>query len=342
MERMPFVRHPWYPQSAYLHRGGRLHAPVPDAMGDDSGYTYGTFSSKTPYAFVPKHTGLDGYYGYGDDASAPGCGAAELVDKIMSALPSKVKVDYLLDSMEIDLAPFAASLKSQLYTFINAQINNLAALANQGAGAITGLFVSKVSGPIVTAILAQPSLPPWAKNLGATLFGSVLDNVLKKQLYKVGEIIASCAGPAPIDLTAPQVDPNVCVDAGMYANDTGLVLPSGQKMYQCSNAPAQSMTDFAALLSSGQTAQMNISELNSRRPNAALVGQLMTWAQWDAQCKAAGGAISVQADGSHLCYDPYTGTIPTGTTPAATTATGGAGGVAILGGVALLALLLLR
>lgn len=233
MERMPFIRHPWYPQSAYLFRRARLHAPTPDPMGAfGEDYTYGSFSSKSPYAFQPKHTGLDGYYsrgygeGYLDSLSASvgdpcGIEAAKtwLVEELFklppfSSIPGKVEVAGQLISNVSGEAK--KQVRAALDAAVSAAFPPLIAAAKQSAGAASGYFASNMATPLAAALKTAMS------GVGAGSFapsGATLANMFTPLAYKLVTWLETCAGKAPVAAPSTGVAPRTDVSMLDYPSN---------------------------------------------------------------------------------------------------------------------------
>jgi len=194
--RVPMRRHPWYPQSSYLFRRSRLHAPTADAMGlgSDSPYTHGSYDSQTPYAFQPKHTGLDGG-GFG--AAADTCGIYDIQKILIGQLPTGINIS--VPVIGTVLVPLGSVVGDLAKSFNDAALAQLAAAADLGAGKAAGFLASKVTSKISAFVVAKYKVNSWLVNALTT----AVDQAAVDAFYSVGQAIASCRGA--VSLTPEQL-----------------------------------------------------------------------------------------------------------------------------------------
>jgi hypothetical protein len=101
---------------------------------------------------------------------------------------------------ELTLEPMRGLIKQEIYKFIEANMSQLKSLANKGVSSLAGVMSSKLSTPIVKAILSN--IDPKLKSIISGTLPNLIDNELRKLLHKSAEEIVKCAGTASVTATA--------------------------------------------------------------------------------------------------------------------------------------------
>lgn len=197
-------------------------------MGPEQGFSRGVFTPDPPWA-TPRYIAStpDGVSGFGAFGADPKCGIPELVDKVIAQFPklkfslsgfAKTSAAALGLPTSFSIGPSPEIIEPIVYGLVGQAGENLGALADKGSGYIAGQLASRVSGPITQKILAT-QVPDNLKGAAAGIIGKLVDDTLRKQLYRVGEIIRDCAGvekPAAAGAPGPgcycQPDGSVCQD----------------------------------------------------------------------------------------------------------------------------------